>query len=77
MYEIRRPYTYVDLSETIVEDSHVEVAPLIHQGSLGGILGVERVILGVFVDQVGANGPRFVQVKAVVVDGRDAVGLRV
>jgi hypothetical protein len=40
----------------LVQSSNVEIQPLVNYSALFGVLGVQRVIFAILVDQVGEDG---------------------
>ena len=68
--------TYVDLSEALVEDAHVEVETLVDESPDFGIFRIESVIFGVLVDEVAADGATLVQ-NEIIIDDRRNVVLRI
>merc|ERR1719289_256112 len=50
-----------NISKRLVENTHIEIKTLVNHSSRFRILRVERVVLAVLIDQIGCDGPRFIQ----------------
>lgn len=70
---VGRCCTYEVVRKLLVKSSNVEVQTLVDQRSCLRIFGVQRVALGVFVDQVSDDGAGFPDREAVVHQGGHCV----
>jgi hypothetical protein len=65
--------THHDIAETLEQGSHVKVETLVNHTATLWRLGVQLVVLGIFVAEVGGNSPALVQAKVSILQCRNVV----